>query len=72
MVETLKSGKKKNSGSLYVDESGIMKYDTFVDFIQSGWELNMMLAVDFTGSNGNPADPRSLHYRSGVPGQANQ
>jgi len=33
----------------------------------------MMLGVDFTGSNGNPASPQSLHYRSPVPdGSANQ
>mmetsp|Transcript_34942 Transcript_34942/g.45060 ORF Transcript_34942/g.45060 Transcript_34942/m.45060 type:complete len:693 (+) Transcript_34942:37-2115(+) len=63
VIETKKNGKTKHSGSLYVDESGIMKYDTFVDYISSGWELNMMIAIDFTGSNGNPADPRSLHYR---------
>jgi len=33
----------------------------------------MMLGIDFTGSNGSPANPDSLHYRSPVPnGSANQ
>jgi len=32
-----------------------------------------MIGVDFTGSNGKPSDPKSLHYRSPVPdGSANQ
>ena len=30
----------------------------------SGWTLNMVIGVDFTGSNGNPAEPGSLHYRA--------
>ncbi|KAI3967746.1 hypothetical protein MKW92_004675 [Papaver armeniacum] len=35
---------------------------TFLDYISSGFELNFMVAVDFTASNGNPRDPDSLHY----------
>ena len=72
VIETMtKKGKTKtkNSGNLYVNTSGIFKYDTFCDYLKSGWELNMIVGVDFTGSNGNPASPTSLHYRnpSGAP-----
>ncbi|KAI3892383.1 hypothetical protein MKX03_012601 [Papaver bracteatum] len=35
---------------------------TFLDYISSGFELNFMVAVDFTASNGNPRYPNSLHY----------
>jgi hypothetical protein len=46
---------------------------SFFHFNTRHRELNMMLGVDFTGSNGNPASPQSLHYRSPVPdGSANQ
>lgn len=35
---------------------------TFLDFIQGGTQLNFTVAIDFTASNGDPTDPRSLHY----------
>ncbi|KAI3979601.1 hypothetical protein MKX01_013696 [Papaver californicum] len=35
---------------------------TFLDYISSGFELNFMVAIDFTASNGNPHYPDSLHY----------
>jgi len=28
---------------------------TFVDYLRGGEQINIVLAVDFTGSNGNPA-----------------
>jgi hypothetical protein len=34
---------------------------TFLDYIMGGTEINLMLAIDFTGSNGKPTDPNSLH-----------
>jgi hypothetical protein len=30
--------------------------------VVDGWEMNMVIGIDFTGSNGNPVDPTSLHY----------
>ncbi|KAH1255215.1 Protein BONZAI 1 [Glycine max] len=35
---------------------------TFLDYLAGGFELNFMVAVDFTASNGNPRLPDSLHY----------
>ncbi|XP_073155670.1 protein BONZAI 3-like [Henckelia pumila] len=35
---------------------------SFLDYISSGFELNFMVSVDFTASNGNPQSPDSLHY----------
>ena len=32
----------------------IEKFFSFLDFIQGGLQLNFTIAVDFTGSNGNP------------------
>ncbi len=33
-----------------------------MDYLRGGEQINLMVAVDFTGSNGNPKDPDSLHY----------
>ena len=35
---------------------------SFLQFVQAGLDINFMVAVDFTGSNGNPAMASSLHY----------
>jgi hypothetical protein len=33
-----------------------------VDYLRGGLQLNMMVAIDFTGSNGHPNNASSLHY----------
>ena len=35
---------------------------TFADYIAGGCELNVNVAIDFTGSNGDPRIPGTLHY----------
>jgi hypothetical protein len=37
---------------------------TFVDYVSGGCELNVVVAIDFTGSNGDPRDPSTLHHFS--------
>jgi len=37
---------------------------TFADYISGGCELNVCVAIDFTGSNGDPRKQGTLHYRS--------
>jgi hypothetical protein len=39
-----------------------MKNYQFLDYIRGGMQMNLVVAVDFTGSNGNPKNPNSLHY----------
>lgn len=34
----------------------------FVDYVAGGCELNVTVAIDFTGSNGDPRKPGTLHY----------
>lgn len=36
---------------------------SFADYIAGGCELNVSVAIDFTGSNGDPRKPGTLHYR---------
>ncbi|XP_023339051.1 copine-8 [Eurytemora carolleeae] len=65
------SKKGKKDGTVEVQEARIEIVPTFLDYIKGGLQLNFTVAVDFTASNGNPSDPRSLHYRdpSGRPNQ---
>ncbi|KAL3678014.1 hypothetical protein R1sor_020970 [Riccia sorocarpa] len=52
----------KNSGVLKVKSCSIEPYHSFLDYIFGGCEINFMVAVDFTASNGSPFQPDSLHY----------
>lgn len=62
-----------NSGTLTVSNAFVEPHPTFQQFIVGGCELSMVVAIDFTGSNGDPMSPSSLHYidRSGT-GRLNQ
>jgi len=33
----------------------------FLDYLKSGWEIKLYVAIDFTGSNGKVSEPKSLH-----------
>ena len=35
---------------------------SFLDYIDAGLNMNLIIGVDFTGSNGDPKDRGSLHY----------
>ena len=37
---------------------------TFLDYINGGCEMQLCIAIDFTGSNGDPRKPGTLHYLS--------
>ncbi|CAK9187849.1 unnamed protein product, partial [Ilex paraguariensis] len=47
---------------LFVDKFSENIQHTFLDYLTGGYELNFMVAIDFTASNGNPRLPDSLHY----------
>ena len=54
--------KKKKCGSLLIKNINIIKKYSFISYLKGGLELQLIVAIDFTGSNGNPTDPASLHY----------
>mmetsp|Transcript_6807 Transcript_6807/g.7874 ORF Transcript_6807/g.7874 Transcript_6807/m.7874 type:complete len:173 (+) Transcript_6807:933-1451(+) len=39
---------------------------TFLDYIFGGCEIGLTIAVDFTGSNGDPSRQSSLHYKGNL------
>uniref|UniRef100_A0A8D3BL01 Copine-3 n=1 Tax=Scophthalmus maximus TaxID=52904 RepID=A0A8D3BL01_SCOMX len=66
-VNSKKKQKKKgykNSGVVSVKLCKVVKEYTFLDYIMGGCQINFTVAIDFTGSNGDPKSPQSLHYIS--------
>uniref|UniRef100_A0A672IL33 Copine-3 n=1 Tax=Salarias fasciatus TaxID=181472 RepID=A0A672IL33_SALFA len=64
-INSKKKQKKKgykNSGVVIVKQCKIIKEYTFLDYIMGGCQINFTIAIDFTGSNGDPKSPASLHY----------
>ena len=35
---------------------------SFIDYLRGGLQFNMIVAIDFTASNGITVNPQSLHY----------
>ncbi|XP_067130750.1 copine-3-like isoform X2 [Centruroides vittatus] len=66
-MKKMKKKNYKNSGIIYLSSCKIIKNYTFLDYIFGGTQINFTVAIDFTGSNGNPRDPNSLHYISSHP-----
>ncbi|XP_023209222.1 copine-3 [Xiphophorus maculatus] len=54
----------KNSGVVSVKSCKLMTQYTFLDFVMGGCQINFTVGIDFTGSNGDPRSPNSLHYMS--------
>uniref|UniRef100_A0A3B5L281 Copine 3 n=1 Tax=Xiphophorus couchianus TaxID=32473 RepID=A0A3B5L281_9TELE len=44
--------------------SALKKEYSFLDYVMGGCQINFTIAIDFTGSNGDPMSPQSLHYIS--------
>lgn len=58
---------KKSDCFLIIDTCTVKKSDrvppaTFLDYIRGGLKIQLMVAIDFTGSNGDPNNLTSLHY----------
>jgi hypothetical protein len=64
-MRATRNGENKSAGSLSVVSADILNRPNMVDYITGGCEISLMVAVDFTLSNGPPHDAKSLHYRGG-------
>eukprot|EP00759_Apiculatamorpha_spiralis_P016691 PhF_6_TR2279/c0_g1_i1/m.3952 len=56
-----KPGKKYGTIRL---NARIRRIPTMLDYMRGGFQLNLTTSIDFTGSNGDPRNPSSLHYVS--------
>jgi hypothetical protein len=61
---TLKSDKGKTYGDIYLLRCVLTHPPTFVDYLRGGLQMKLNVALDFTGSNGDPRNPSSLHFMS--------
>lgn len=59
--ELYNAKKKKKAGTLIIDSLELRREPTFLEYLKGGLQLNLIVAVDFTGSNGDPQTPTSLH-----------
>lgn len=57
-----KGAKYKNSGLLRLTAAECVEESSFFDFLQAGLEVQVMVGVDFTASNGKPEFANSLHH----------
>ncbi|XP_068162746.1 copine-8 [Antennarius striatus] len=67
VINPKKKAKRKkyiNSGTVTLLSFLVDIEVTFLDYIKGGTQINFTVAIDFTASNGNPAQPTSLHYMS--------
>ncbi|OSX78169.1 hypothetical protein BU14_0118s0020 [Porphyra umbilicalis] len=53
----------KTTGELLVHGVVVTEEHSFLDYIIGGCEVSLVVAIDFTASNGDPGQPGTLHYR---------
>jgi vacuolar-type H+-ATPase subunit F/Vma7 len=59
-LDIFEDGKKR--GTVIVEQFVIREEASFLDYIQAGLDFSLTIAIDATGSNGDPKTPTSLHY----------
>eukprot|EP00158_Paraphelidium_tribonemae_P005198 Partr_v1_DN27223_c1_g4_i3_m39031 putative copine family len=60
----IKDAKGKAIGNATINSCQIKHKLSFMAYLKAGVQLNLSIAIDFTGSNGDPNTPQSLHFRS--------
>ena len=58
-------GKPKPVGTIVVASAQVLAEPSFMDYLAGGMEISLLVGIDLTASNGEPYDPRSLHFRGG-------
>ncbi|KAJ1561458.1 Copine-1, partial [Nowakowskiella sp. JEL0078] len=63
-IELINPDRKKSkiSGYLKIKEAILELIPSIIDYFKDGFELDFTVSIDFSILNGNPQDPKSLHY----------
>lgn len=64
LKKTKSNGQIVDAGTLIMKKCEISVPYSFLDYIKSGTVINLVVAVDMSATNGNPADPNSLQYNN--------
>ena len=56
--------RRKEEAVMRIVRLVVQQEHTFLDYIAGGTDIQLMAAIDFTASNGDPSYPTSLHFRS--------
>jgi hypothetical protein len=65
LINAEKKAKHKkyvNSGNLNIVNIQEVRVPSFLDYVTTGTEISLIVAIDYTASNGQPTSPDSLHY----------
>ncbi|OMJ92385.1 hypothetical protein SteCoe_4827 [Stentor coeruleus] len=54
--------KNKPAGTIELTDSVVRKNLSFIDYLRSGVQISLSVAIDFTASNGEYSDKNSLHH----------
>lgn len=54
----------KKVGSCKLNDFNVVYVPSFTEYLRSGWNIKLHIAIDYTASNGDLSDPRSLHQFS--------
>lgn len=57
--------KYTGSGRIMVETASLQTEPSFMDYVRGGCQVSVMVAIDFTASNGDPNSSGSLHSREG-------
>lgn len=57
----LRDDQGRPAGTLIFESIRLLRKPSFVEYLRSGWFINMSVAIDFTASNGDIYMPNSLH-----------
>lgn len=65
----LRTSDGADAGAVNLLHHHLIKRYSFLDYVSGGCEISVMVAIDFTASNGDPEKRSSLHYVGGGPNQ---
>jgi hypothetical protein len=64
IMKSNRNGVNRVVGKLLIESADILHRPSMLDYVLGGCDIGLLVAVDFTLSNGDPKDPKSLHYRN--------
>ena len=62
VFDVLAPNGKKGKGTLEFADFQLIEVPSFLDYLANGLKISFAVAIDFTASNGNPANKTSLHW----------